>query len=181
MTTTIKNTMLLAATKAQAEGRRHPEGSPLQTIARETGITTRAIAGIAQGTIRQYPKDILLTLCGYFGCGARFYNAHRHQAYGCEGPIASNSCAVVGLVFRLLVRAQRRISPASRSSSWASCSPSWLASTSSPAAWVTRLAAQTDGQSVLIIAGPAASNIFDYQQVEFLDASGAVLRTHPAK
>ena len=65
MATTIKNNMLvLAAKKAQAEGRR----ITLRTIARETGINTRAIYGIAQGTIRQYPKDVLLTLCAYFGC-----------------------------------------------------------------------------------------------------------------
>lgn len=60
--------LVLAATKVQAEGRRHPEGSRLRTMARETGITTRAISGIAQGTIRQSPKDVLLAFCTYVGC-----------------------------------------------------------------------------------------------------------------
>ena len=61
----VRNNMqLLAARKGQIERRR----ISLRTVANETGINRRAIYGIAQDTLRQYPKDVLLTLCSYFGC-----------------------------------------------------------------------------------------------------------------
>lgn len=65
MAKTIRNSMqLLAAKKGHSERRR----ITLRTVADETGINRRAIYGIAQDTLRQYPKDVLLTLCTYFGC-----------------------------------------------------------------------------------------------------------------
>lgn len=58
------NLSLLAAHKGQKEKRR----ITLRTIADETHINRHTLYGIANDTIKHYPKDALITLCNYFGC-----------------------------------------------------------------------------------------------------------------
>jgi len=58
------NTLVLMAQKAQREQRR----ITLKRVADETGISYYTLNAIAHDTIREYPRDALAKLCGYFAC-----------------------------------------------------------------------------------------------------------------
>jgi putative transcriptional regulator len=40
----------------------------LLTLAAETGLNKNTIYGLANNTTREYPRDVLATLCTYFDC-----------------------------------------------------------------------------------------------------------------
>ncbi len=58
------NLRVLTAQKSQRERRR----ISLRTVAEETGVTRYAICALANDQLREYPKDVLETLCTYFDC-----------------------------------------------------------------------------------------------------------------
>jgi putative transcriptional regulator len=58
------NLSVLAAQKGQRERRR----ISLRTVADETGISRYTVYAIAGDNIREYPKEVLETLCTYFDC-----------------------------------------------------------------------------------------------------------------
>ena len=58
------NLQVLTAQKAQTEERR----ISLRTVAEETGLTRYTIYGIAQNTLKEYPKEAIERLCTYFDC-----------------------------------------------------------------------------------------------------------------
>ena len=59
------NMYLLMGAKGQRETRR----ITLRTVADETGIAYYTVHAIATEKIKEYPKDVLATLCTYFGVG----------------------------------------------------------------------------------------------------------------
>ncbi len=58
------NLRVLAAQKSQREGRR----ISLRTVCDETGISRYAIYALDKNELNHFPKDVLETLCEYFGC-----------------------------------------------------------------------------------------------------------------
>ncbi len=58
------NLRVLAAQKSQQERRR----ISLRTVAEETTINPYTVYGIANDTIREYPKEVIEKLCSYFDC-----------------------------------------------------------------------------------------------------------------
>jgi putative transcriptional regulator len=58
------NLQVLTAQKAQTEARR----ISLRTVSDETGLTRHTIYGIAQNTLKEYPRDAIEKLCTYFSC-----------------------------------------------------------------------------------------------------------------
>lgn len=58
------NLVVLMAQKAQRERRR----ISLRTVARETGINKYTVYALANDSLREYPKDVLVSLCSYLGC-----------------------------------------------------------------------------------------------------------------
>lgn len=58
------NLQVLTAQKAQDEARR----ISLRTVSEETGLTRHTVYGIAQNTLREYPKEAIEKLCDYFNC-----------------------------------------------------------------------------------------------------------------
>jgi putative transcriptional regulator len=58
------NLLVLVAQKAQAEQRR----ISLRTVERDTGISYYTLNAIANGKIKEYPADVIATLCEYFKC-----------------------------------------------------------------------------------------------------------------
>ena len=65
MKTLQSNINVLVAQKGQQERRK----LTLFTVAEETGISKNTLYAIANNTIERYPKDTLVKLCEYFGCG----------------------------------------------------------------------------------------------------------------
>jgi putative transcriptional regulator len=62
---TVKNNFqVLLARKAQRERRR----IPLTEVARDTGLSRYTLNVLANGTIREYPADVLSKLCEYLEC-----------------------------------------------------------------------------------------------------------------
>jgi putative transcriptional regulator len=58
------NLLVLVAQKAQAEKRR----ISLRAVERDTGISYYTLNAIANGTIKEYPSEVIATLCEYFKC-----------------------------------------------------------------------------------------------------------------
>ncbi len=58
------NLKVLVAQKSQREKRR----ISLRTVVAETGINKNTIYAIANDTLREYPVDVMTTLCEYFNC-----------------------------------------------------------------------------------------------------------------
>ena len=58
------NLRVLAAQKSQHERRR----ISLRTVAEETTINPYTVYGIANDTIREFPKEAIEKLCAYFAC-----------------------------------------------------------------------------------------------------------------
>lgn len=58
------NLQVLTAQKAQNEARR----ISLRTVSNETGLTRHTVYGIAQNTLKEYPRAAIEKLCVYFGC-----------------------------------------------------------------------------------------------------------------
>jgi putative transcriptional regulator len=58
------NLQVLTAQKAQNENRR----ISLRTVSDETGLTRHTVYGIAQNTLKEFPKEALEKLCTYFNC-----------------------------------------------------------------------------------------------------------------
>lgn len=58
------NLLVLIAQKSQAERRR----ISLRTLERDTGISYYTLNAIANGTIKEYPAEVIAKLCEYFGC-----------------------------------------------------------------------------------------------------------------
>jgi DNA-binding Xre family transcriptional regulator len=65
MKTLRSNINVLVAQKGHQERRR----ITLLTVAEETGIAKNTLYAIAKDTIERYPKETLVKLCEYFGCG----------------------------------------------------------------------------------------------------------------
>jgi putative transcriptional regulator len=59
------NLTILLAQKAKRERRR----ISLKKVADETGINKYTVYAIANDTIKEYSKDVLVKLCGYLDCG----------------------------------------------------------------------------------------------------------------
>jgi putative transcriptional regulator len=59
------NINVLVAQKGHQEHRR----ITLLTVSEETGISKNTLYAMAKDTIERYPKDTLVKLCEYFGCG----------------------------------------------------------------------------------------------------------------
>ena len=55
---------VLLARKAQRENRR----IPLSEVSRETGISRYTLAALANNGVKEYPADVLATLCEYLDC-----------------------------------------------------------------------------------------------------------------
>lgn len=58
------NLLVLMAQKSQKDRRR----ISLRLLERETGISYYTLNAIANGTIREYPTDVMAKLCDYFQC-----------------------------------------------------------------------------------------------------------------
>ena len=58
------NLLVLMAQKSQAERRR----ISLRTLERDTSISYYTLNAIANGTIKEYPADVIAKLCEYFKC-----------------------------------------------------------------------------------------------------------------
>lgn len=58
------NMHILLREKERREGRR----ISLRAIARETGLSYYTVNALAYERLAHYPKDLLVTLCTYFGC-----------------------------------------------------------------------------------------------------------------
>jgi putative transcriptional regulator len=59
------NLVVLAAQRAQSEGRR----VSLIRVAQEIGISKYTIYALANNELSEYPKDVIEKLCDYFKCG----------------------------------------------------------------------------------------------------------------
>ena len=64
MKTLKSNLLVLVAQKSQRENRR----ISLRKVAEETTLQRYTVYAFANNTLREYPKDALEKLCGYFDC-----------------------------------------------------------------------------------------------------------------
>jgi putative transcriptional regulator len=63
--TVRSNLQVLMAQKAQREGKRKIS---LREVSQDTGISYYTLNAIASETIKEYPKEVLVSLCTYFRC-----------------------------------------------------------------------------------------------------------------